>query len=120
LQLDRPGNRDRPDSRLLVTLDEYNGHRYLGLRVWERARDGSGFFPTKAGITIRRAELASVLEALGRAAGMLGEGGVSAWQIPPARSPRGRAGAAPFVAPSDHLIIPGEVVTGDVSAWVGG
>ncbi len=59
------------DEELRIALDEYRGHRYLALRVWERGRDGQ-WWPVKAkGLSIRLREVADVAKAFAQAAGMM-------------------------------------------------
>jgi hypothetical protein len=50
---------------LRITLDEYEGRPYIGLRLWELGQSG-GWWPTKRGVTIRLRELAELLEVLGQ------------------------------------------------------
>jgi hypothetical protein len=68
----REGYRDRPDVELRVTVDEFQGHRFLGLRLWEMGQ-GDAWYPTRKGLSIRLNEAATVaaaiLEALDRAGG---------------------------------------------------
>lgn len=62
--IERPG---RPDERseLRVTLAEFKGNLYLGVRVWQESRDGSGFWPVKGkGVSIRLSEAMAVADAL--------------------------------------------------------
>jgi hypothetical protein len=59
------------DDEFRITVDEYtpdNGRpsQYVSLRVWWVGREGE-WLPGKAGITIRRGELANVIAALQRA-----------------------------------------------------
>lgn len=72
----RPGRGGKPDEELRVSLDEYEGHRYLSLRVWTRGQDGDGgepvWFPTKRGVTVRARELLEVARAVVGAARRLG------------------------------------------------
>jgi hypothetical protein len=73
--IERP-NPERPDAgdRLIVAVREYEGKRYVDLRVHFMAEDGA-FRPTKKGVTVRRRELEEVGKALQQAARVLGEGG---------------------------------------------
>ena len=58
---------DRRDGeRLIVAWREFNGFRYLDLRVHYRASDGT-WKPTKTGITVKRSELVSVADAMAEA-----------------------------------------------------
>jgi len=64
----------RGDGReeLRVTLKAYNGHPYLAVRLW--ARDDRGWWPQKGkGVSIRMAEIATVMDALQAAIGATGE-----------------------------------------------
>jgi hypothetical protein len=78
--LARPGYRGGPVGELRVSLDEFQGHGYLGVRLWEAGRDGV-FRPTKKGMAIRFSEArqvaAAILEGLER----------SGWQPPPEGPP---------------------------------
>lgn len=51
---------------LRLAWDEYEGHPYLGLRVWAKLDEGK-WIPTKKGLSIRLHELAELLEGLGLA-----------------------------------------------------
>src|SRR4051794_8547083 len=67
----RGGNEDE----FRVSLDEFepddgNPSRYASIRIWWRGRDGE-WLPGKAGITIRRGELAGVIAALQQASRIL-------------------------------------------------
>jgi hypothetical protein len=51
------------DTELRLSLDEYQGHAYYSLRVWQRGDDGR-MWPTRKGVSIRLREapaLANVL-----------------------------------------------------------
>lgn len=67
----RPGSRNKPPMELRVVLDEYEGHKFLGLRLWEQGSDRN-FYPTPKGITIRPREVYEVIRALCAGAKMLG------------------------------------------------
>lgn len=54
-----------------ISLDEFNGHKYISLRLWF-TDDRGNWWPTKKGVTIRPRELAEVLKALKGAAAQLG------------------------------------------------
>lgn len=60
------------ETELRVSIDEYEGHRYIGLRVWRRDFHGQ-WWPTQKGLSVRRAELAGVIEALQEGHADLGE-----------------------------------------------
>jgi hypothetical protein len=57
-------NRDKPDEELRVSLDQYQGHDFISVRLW--AHDPkSGFWPVKGkGISIRLREAEAVSAAL--------------------------------------------------------
>lgn len=53
-----------PGVELRACLDEYEGHDYLTLRVWEQGRHDGEWWPTRKGVSVRLSEaqpLASVL-----------------------------------------------------------
>ncbi len=54
----------RGHEELRVSIDEYKGHRYVGLRVFYQAGDGSWRPSPKKGCSIRAAEITDVVEAL--------------------------------------------------------
>lgn len=58
MDLDFPRGRDLdPNGQVLrFSVEEYNGHEYVSLRIWFRAPDGT-MKPTKIGVTIRSREL---------------------------------------------------------------
>jgi len=59
-----PGGRDQ---ELRVVLDEYQGHRYIAIRLWQRDGRG-GWWPVKGkGVSIRLREAEGVAVALDRA-----------------------------------------------------
>jgi Transcriptional Coactivator p15 (PC4) len=51
-----------------VTLDEFQGHPYIALRLFVRGNDGETMFPSKKGVSVRLGEAervaAAILEAL--------------------------------------------------------
>lgn len=53
----------KKNEELRISLDEYRGHAYVSLRVWERGGKGP-FWPSKKGVTIRLSEIETVLAAL--------------------------------------------------------
>jgi len=67
LTIPRPGNRQKPATELRITLDTFEGHQFIGARVWEQGADRN-FYPTPRGITIRPRELYEVIRALCAAA----------------------------------------------------
>lgn len=58
------------DGVLRVTVDEFNGNKYVGVRFWRADSDGS-LWPTRLALTLRPRELPAILEALQRAAAEL-------------------------------------------------
>lgn len=54
-----------------MVLDEYEGHKFIGLRLWEQGGDRN-FYPTPKGITVRPRELYEVIRALCGGAKTLG------------------------------------------------
>ena len=60
---ERPGRGRGPDTELRTTLDAYQGHPYLSLRVWSRGADGQ-WFPTRKGVSVRLGEVEDVAAAL--------------------------------------------------------
>jgi hypothetical protein len=67
----RPGYGGKPAGEVRVTLDEYQGHRYLGLRLWE-AGQGGAWFPTRKGLSVRLSEAEDMAGALLRGLEMAG------------------------------------------------
>jgi Transcriptional Coactivator p15 (PC4) len=55
-----------PTEELRVSLDEFNGHPFVSVRLWVLGSDGQ-HWPTKKGLSIRIRELAEVATALMRA-----------------------------------------------------
>src|SRR4051812_46264284 len=57
----RPGYKpDRPEpptekGERRISLDEFNGHNFISLRIWEADQSG-GMWPTKKGATVRLKE----------------------------------------------------------------
>lgn len=60
----RPGSRGTRDAELRVTRDEYQGHEYLSVRLWEKDPSTGAWWPTKKGCSIRLSEARDVGEAL--------------------------------------------------------
>lgn len=69
------------EQQLRVVLDEYRGHRYIAVRLWQAGQDGA-FWPLKGkGVSIRLGEAEGVAAALVKA---LGQGHV---EQPPREAP---------------------------------
>lgn len=58
---------------LRVSLDEYQGHPFVSIRVWALGRDGQWWPVRGKGCTIRVREMGQVIAALGRAARETGQ-----------------------------------------------
>jgi hypothetical protein len=59
------------DQELRVNLDQYNGHSFISLRIWEQGRDGD-WWPVRAkGCSIRLSEVEGVISALCRVERMM-------------------------------------------------
>lgn len=71
LTIPRQGGRGKPAMELRVVLDEFEGHKFIGLRLWEQGSDRN-FYPTPKGVTIRPRELYEVIRALCLGAKTLG------------------------------------------------
>ena len=68
-----PRRSGEAEQELRIALDEYEGHPYLALRLWQLDPEG-GWWPVKGrGISVRIGELAEVLDALQGAIGLAGE-----------------------------------------------
>lgn len=64
--LDRQ-SRDGPQSELRVTLAEYQGHKFLSLRIWNHNTQSDVWYPDKnRGLSVRLRECEAVCEALRR------------------------------------------------------
>ncbi len=63
--------RTEADQRLYLVLDEWNGYRFLNLRVWFRTPEGE-WRPTRKGVTVRLNELGPVIGTMTEAAKRLG------------------------------------------------
>jgi len=60
-------------AELRVSLDEYQGHPYISVRLWTIATWGDGgWFPTRKGISIRLGEAEGVAAALAEAVELVG------------------------------------------------
>jgi hypothetical protein len=55
------------EEELRVTLDEYEGHPYVAIRLWVEGEDGT-WYPTKKGTSVRMAECGELAEVLGAVA----------------------------------------------------
>jgi hypothetical protein len=91
---------DGVEQELRVVLDEFEGHPYLALRVWQRDAAGA-WWPTKKGVSVRLTEAAGVAGALQRALDLAGKQAAPdqrterpTRETPPRRHPRpdGRPG----------------------------
>jgi hypothetical protein len=71
--LARPGRYGKPAEELRITADAFEGHDFIGTRIWTQGRDGI-FYPSQRGITIRRAEIADFIKAMVAGARALGIG----------------------------------------------
>lgn len=62
---------DGARQELRVVLDEYQGHRYISVRLWQAGQDGA-FWPLKGkGVSIRLGEAEGVAAALQQALGQV-------------------------------------------------
>lgn len=66
LALPRPGKSRGPDGELRISLDEFQGHAYVAVRLWTRSASGE-WFPSRKGCSIRMAECEDFAAALGAA-----------------------------------------------------
>lgn len=63
--------RDGPDEELRVSLDSYQGHPYISVRLWTRDARSGAWWPVKGkGISVRLSEADDVAGALREAAAM--------------------------------------------------
>lgn len=87
-------SREGQDCELRLVLDEYQGHPYLSLRVWQRDHAGA-FWPTRKGVSVRLSEAEGVAAALVQALGRVERRGTPepTREAPPRRRqrPEGRA-----------------------------
>ncbi len=58
----RPGRGRAADAELRVTLDAFEGHQYVSVRLWERG--SNGFYPSRKGCSIRLGEAEDMAAAL--------------------------------------------------------
>jgi hypothetical protein len=81
---------------LRITLKEYEGRPYVGVRIWVRDDRTGAMWPTKRGCSVRIRELARVVEALQRAAALATAGqaatGQTAGRSADGPGPAGRGG----------------------------
>jgi len=57
-----------PGVELRACLDEYEGHRYFTLRVWEQGRHDGEWWPTRKGVSVRLSEAHDLARVLAEAA----------------------------------------------------
>ncbi len=67
----RRGGPTRPPEELRITLDTFEGHAFVGLRLWAQGSDGN-FYPSRKGVSVRVGELVGVIKALCAGARELG------------------------------------------------
>jgi hypothetical protein len=67
----RSGRPGKPTEEQRWTVDTFEGHPYIGGRIWTQGSDGC-FYPTQKGITVRRGELLQLIRALCGAAREMG------------------------------------------------
>lgn len=56
--------RGGPDEELRVSLDEYQGHPYISVRLWTQDARSGAWWPSKKGVSVRLAEAEDVADAL--------------------------------------------------------
>ena len=61
------------NEELRLSLDAYEGHPFLNIRIWIRDADARGWWPSKRGVTLKLRELADVAEALAEALDLMAE-----------------------------------------------
>ena len=64
--LERPGGRFGPPTQLRVSLDAFEGHPFVSVRLWTRGPDGR-FYPSRKGCSVRIGEAEAVAEAVAAA-----------------------------------------------------
>ena len=89
----RPGGRFGPPTELRCSLDEYEGHEFINLRVWTSGPDGN-WYPTRKGVSIKLREAADLAAALTEAVRLAGDGGVPQQQQQRRAGPELRRGPA--------------------------
>jgi hypothetical protein len=67
----RLGRFGKPDVEVRVTADIFEGHPFVGVRIWTKGTDGN-FYPSQKSVTVRKGEIADFLEAIRKAARELG------------------------------------------------
>lgn len=63
--------RNAPDEELRISLDEYEGHPYVSVRLFARDTRSGEWFPTRKGCSVRIAECEAVASALRKAVGIV-------------------------------------------------
>ncbi|VWD17370.1 transcriptional coactivator p15/PC4 family protein [Burkholderia contaminans] len=53
--------------RLRITVGQYKGHEYIGIRIWFVGEDGQ-YRPSRSGVTLKPTLLPQLMQALDRAA----------------------------------------------------
>ncbi|MBV8611466.1 MAG: hypothetical protein JO034_28985 [Singulisphaera sp.] len=87
------------DEELRLSLDAYEGHPFLNVRIWTRDADGRGWWPSKRGVTFKLRELADVAEALAEALDLMAEHQDGRPALPPTGPPPRRDRARPALPP---------------------
>lgn len=59
-------SREQGESQLRVVVDEYKGHKFLSVVIWQKTGKG-GFSPTQKAITVRAVEMMDFLAAVQQA-----------------------------------------------------
>lgn len=62
---------DGTHEELRVTVSEYQGHKFINLRVFFQSKDGQ-WLPSKKGLGLKKKEIAGLIEALRKGAAVLG------------------------------------------------
>ncbi len=60
-------------AELRISLDEFKGHRFLNLRVWNKGADGEWRPDGKRGLAVKLRELSAVADALAKAIEIVGQ-----------------------------------------------
>jgi hypothetical protein len=79
-------------TELRLSAEEFNGHRYLSLRLWERDQSGE-WRPTRMGVSVRISKCARLAEALAD---------VARQQSTPARPSPAQVASPPSATGVDH------------------
>lgn len=53
--------------RLRITMDQYKGHEYIGIRIWFVVEDGQ-YQPSRSGVTLKPSLISQLVQALELAA----------------------------------------------------